>query len=122
MSGLEFAAGIPGSIGGAVYMNAGAHGSDMSEILVKARILFEDGTIEWLTNEEMDFSYRTSVLQKNAPASVSRQFFSLSKRNGKPLRRKCSRTKITEKYAAVFKPMRRKHIQKSAAESCRKPR
>ncbi|EIF13083.1 UDP-N-acetylenolpyruvoylglucosamine reductase [Bacillus sp. 5B6] len=67
MSGLEFAAGIPGSIGGAVYMNAGAHGSDMSEILVKARILFEDGTIEWLTNEEMDFSYRTSVLQKKRP-------------------------------------------------------
>ncbi len=48
-------------------MNAGAHGSDMSEILVKARILFEDGTIEWLTNEEMDFSYRTSVLQKKRP-------------------------------------------------------
>ena len=67
MSGLEIAAGIPGSIGGAVYMNAGAHGSDRSEILVKARILFEDGTIEWLTNEEMDFSYRTSVLQKKRP-------------------------------------------------------
>lgn len=48
-------------------MNAGAHGSDMSEILVKAHILFEDGTIEWLTNEQMDFSYRTSVLQKKRP-------------------------------------------------------
>lgn len=67
LSGLEFAAGIPGSIGGAVYMNAGAHGSDMSEILVKAHILFEDGTIKWLTKEEMEFSYRTSVLQKKRP-------------------------------------------------------
>ncbi|MBS2968880.1 UDP-N-acetylmuramate dehydrogenase [Metabacillus sp. KIGAM252] len=66
-SGLEFASGIPGSIGGAVYMNAGAHGSDMSKILVKARVLFEDGTMEWLSNEELNFSYRTSLLQKERP-------------------------------------------------------
>ncbi|MBZ5748706.1 MULTISPECIES: UDP-N-acetylmuramate dehydrogenase [Metabacillus] len=66
-SGLEFASGIPGSIGGAVYMNAGAHGSDMSKILVKAHILFADGTIEWLTNEEMEFSYRMSILQEKKP-------------------------------------------------------
>lgn len=67
LSGLEFAGGIPGSVGGAVYMNAGAHGSDMSNILVKAHILFEDGSMEWLTNEEMEFSYRTSILQKKRP-------------------------------------------------------
>lgn len=70
LSGLEFAGGIPGSVGGAVYMNAGAHGSDMSNILVKAHILFEDGAMEWLTNEEMEFSYRTSVLQKKRPGIV----------------------------------------------------
>ncbi|MCV9887561.1 UDP-N-acetylmuramate dehydrogenase [Metabacillus halosaccharovorans] len=67
LSGLEFASGIPGSIGGAVYMNAGAHGSDMSNIVVKARILFNDGTIQWLSNEELDFSYRTSILQEKRP-------------------------------------------------------
>ncbi|MGM0919813.1 MAG: UDP-N-acetylmuramate dehydrogenase [Bacillota bacterium] len=67
LSGLQFAGGIPGSVGGAVYMNAGAHGSDMSKILVKAHILFEDGTMEWLTAEELDFSYRTSLLQKKRP-------------------------------------------------------
>ncbi|WLR52251.1 UDP-N-acetylmuramate dehydrogenase [Bacillus tianshenii] len=67
VSGLEFAGGIPGSVGGAVYMNAGAHGSDMSKILKKARIIFHDGTSEWLSNEEMAFSYRTSVLQKKRP-------------------------------------------------------
>ncbi|MGG0838312.1 UDP-N-acetylmuramate dehydrogenase [Bacillus paralicheniformis] len=67
LSGLEFAAGIPGSVGGAVYMNAGAHGSDISKVLVKALILFEDGTIDWLTNEEMTFSYRTSILQNERP-------------------------------------------------------
>lgn len=63
LSGLEFAGGIPGSVGGAVYMNAGAHGSDMSQIVKRALILFPDGTMEWLTNEEMEFAYRTSVLQ-----------------------------------------------------------
>lgn len=64
-SGLEFASGIPGSVGGAVFMNAGAHGSDVSKILVKAHVLFANGEMKWLTNEEMEFSYRTSVLQKN---------------------------------------------------------
>ncbi|MTH52639.1 UDP-N-acetylmuramate dehydrogenase [Bacillus mangrovi] len=67
LSGLEFSSGIPGSVGGAVYMNAGAHGSDMSKILVKAHILFEDGTMEWLTCEELKFSYRTSILQNERP-------------------------------------------------------
>lgn len=64
LSGLEFAGGIPGSVGGAVYMNAGAHGSDVSNILEKAQVLFEDGTLRWLSNEEMAFSYRTSILQE----------------------------------------------------------
>ncbi|MDE3838429.1 UDP-N-acetylenolpyruvoylglucosamine reductase [Bacillus methanolicus] len=77
LSGLEFAAGIPGSVGGAVYMNAGAHGSDISNILVKAHILFEDGTMEWLTNDEMEFSYRTSVLQKKRPGIVAEAVFQL---------------------------------------------
>lgn len=65
LSGLEFSSGIPGSIGGAVYMNAGAHGSDVSKVLTKAHILFDDGTFEWLSNEEMEYSYRTSILQKS---------------------------------------------------------
>lgn len=64
LSGLEFAGGIPGSVGGAVFMNAGAHGSDISQILVKAHILFPDGTMKWIDCSEMGFSYRTSRLQK----------------------------------------------------------
>ncbi|WP_282154673.1 UDP-N-acetylmuramate dehydrogenase [Cytobacillus gottheilii] len=74
-SGLEFASGIPGSVGGAVYMNAGAHGSDISKILKSAHILFEDGSMKWLSNEEMDFSYRTSVLQKKRPGIVLEAVF-----------------------------------------------
>ncbi|MBM7618897.1 UDP-N-acetylmuramate dehydrogenase [Bacillus tianshenii] len=67
LTGLEFAAGIPGTVGGAVYMNAGAHGSDMSKVLKKAHVLFEDGEMAWLTPEELKFSYRTSLLQKERP-------------------------------------------------------
>ncbi|WHZ59731.1 UDP-N-acetylmuramate dehydrogenase [Metabacillus hrfriensis] len=81
LSGLQFAGGIPGSVGGAVYMNAGAHGSDMSKILVKAHILFEDGTMEWLTAEELEFSYRTSLLQKKRPGICLEAVLKLEKGN-----------------------------------------
>jgi UDP-N-acetylmuramate dehydrogenase len=80
-SGLEFASGIPGSVGGAVFMNAGAHGSDISNILDKALVLFEDGKLEWVSNEEMEFSYRTSVLQKKRPGVVVEAVFSLEEGN-----------------------------------------
>ncbi len=78
LAGLEFASGIPGSVGGAVYMNAGAHGSDISKILTKAHILFDDGALEWLSNEEMEFSYRTSILQKKRPGIVVEAVFQLA--------------------------------------------
>ncbi|UFJ41925.1 UDP-N-acetylmuramate dehydrogenase [Brevibacillus humidisoli] len=64
LTGLEFAGGIPGSVGGAVYMNAGAHGSDLSRIIKEAEVLFEDGETKVLTNEELKFRYRTSLLQE----------------------------------------------------------
>lgn len=81
LAGLEFASGIPGSVGGAVYMNAGAHGSDLSEVLEKVYVLFDDGTFDWLTKEEMEFSYRTSILQKKRPGIVLEAVFQLSKGN-----------------------------------------
>ncbi|MCH6268342.1 UDP-N-acetylmuramate dehydrogenase [Neobacillus citreus] len=77
LSGLEFASGIPGSVGGAVYMNAGAHGSDISKVLTKAHILFLDGSMEWLSNEELEFSYRTSILQNKRPGIVVEAVFLL---------------------------------------------
>lgn len=77
LAGLEFASGIPGSVGGAVYMNAGAHKSDISSVLSKALILFEDGTIDWLTNKELEFSYRSSVLQTKRPGIVLEGEFQL---------------------------------------------
>jgi UDP-N-acetylmuramate dehydrogenase len=81
LAGLEFASGIPGSVGGAVYMNAGAHGSDMAAVLQKAYILFEDGAIGLLSNKEMEFSYRTSILQKKRPGIVLAAVFTLHEGN-----------------------------------------
>ena len=81
LSGLEFASGIPGSVGGSVYMNAGAHGSDISQVLTKALVLFEDGAVEWVSKEDMQFSYRTSLLQKKRPGIVLEAEFSLTAGN-----------------------------------------
>jgi UDP-N-acetylmuramate dehydrogenase len=78
LSGFEFAAGIPGSIGGAVYMNAGAHHSDISNILKRAHILFLDGTTEWLNVEDLEFGYRTSILQKKRPGICLEAEFQLT--------------------------------------------
>ncbi len=65
LSGLEFASGIPGSIGGAIYMNAGAYKSDMGYITTNVTVLTDDLKIITLTNAEMDFHYRSSYLQKH---------------------------------------------------------
>ena len=63
--GLEFASGIPGTVGGAVFMNAGAYGEDMSKIVSSVRVLTSDLKIVELSNKEMEFSYRTTILQKH---------------------------------------------------------
>ena len=81
LSGLEFASGIPGSVGGSVYMNAGAHGSEMKNVVKKVLILLEDGTLKWFTNEEMKFSYRTSVLQKEVKGIIVKVVFELTEGN-----------------------------------------
>lgn len=63
LTGLEFACGIPGSIGGAVYMNAGAYDGEIKDCFSSAEVLLEDGTIQHFTKQEMNFSYRHSKLQ-----------------------------------------------------------
>ncbi|MCC4499287.1 UDP-N-acetylmuramate dehydrogenase [Limosilactobacillus reuteri] len=65
LTGLEFAAGIPGSIGGAVFMNAGAYGGETKNVVSKATVMLPDGTIKHFTNEELDFGYRHSSIQDN---------------------------------------------------------
>lgn len=65
LSGLEFAGGIPGSVGGAVFMNAGAYLSDISALITSVTILDENLEIQTLTNEQMKFAYRHSIIQEH---------------------------------------------------------
>jgi UDP-N-acetylmuramate dehydrogenase len=64
LTGLEFAGGIPGSVGGAVYMNAGAHGSDVSRVLQSAEVVLETGEMAQWDVSELRFGYRHSRLQE----------------------------------------------------------
>ncbi|MGM9662404.1 MAG: UDP-N-acetylmuramate dehydrogenase [Oscillospiraceae bacterium] len=68
LTGLEFAHGIPGSLGGAVVMNAGAYGGEMAQVVTKAAALGEDGAVRVLTGEELAFGYRRSVFSDSGAA------------------------------------------------------
>ena len=62
LGGLEFAAGIPGSVGGAVVMNAGAYGGEMKDVLQNVKVLTEEGELLILTTEELELGYRHSCV------------------------------------------------------------
>ena len=64
LSGLEFAAGIPGLVGGAVTMNAGAYGGEFKDVVTKVWLLDKEGNSFSLENKEMEFGYRESIVQK----------------------------------------------------------
>lgn len=64
LSGLEFAGGIPATIGGAIVMNAGAHGTEMKDLVIDVTVLTEDGKIKTLNNKSMHFQYRSSILKE----------------------------------------------------------
>ena len=76
LSGLEFAAGIPGTIGGAVVMNAGAYDGEMKQVVKCVTVLNQDGEEMVLDNETMEFGYRTSII-KNRPFIVQEVVLSL---------------------------------------------
>ena len=77
LAGLEFATGIPGTVGGAVYMNAGAYGSETREVLVWADV-FRDGGVVRMRNADLDLSYRHSALHENPDWIVLRANYVLS--------------------------------------------
>ncbi|MBR2788394.1 MAG: UDP-N-acetylmuramate dehydrogenase, partial [Erysipelotrichaceae bacterium] len=79
-SALEFAAGIPGCIGGLVYMNAGAYKGSMSDI-VKEVLVLKDGELIWFNNDEMDFSYRHSILHDHPRWVIVAAKLSLTKKD-----------------------------------------
>lgn len=64
LSGLEFACGIPGTVGGALIMNAGAYGGEISEVLTSAKVITQSGEFKTFVEGEFDFSYRNSIFAK----------------------------------------------------------
>ena len=71
MGGMEFAHGIPGTIGGGVYMNAGAYGGEMCQIVESVEVMDMDGSIRHLSCQEMNFSYRHSILEEQSGIVIS---------------------------------------------------
>lgn len=71
LTGMEFASGIPGTIGGAVVMNAGAYGGEMKDIIKEVTVLTKEGEILTLSKEEMNFGYRTSVVKEKGYVVIS---------------------------------------------------
>ncbi len=77
LAGFEFASGIPGTVGGAMVMNAGAYGGEMKDVVSSVEVLTRDGKLRVLSNEEMEFSYRNSVVRKDG-LTVLKVVFKLS--------------------------------------------
>jgi UDP-N-acetylmuramate dehydrogenase len=73
-AGLEFASGIPGTVGGAVYMNAGANGHETCQVLVEVAFISNEGVLQNLPKSALSFSYRFSSFQKMKGAIVSATF------------------------------------------------
>ena len=79
LAGLEFAHGIPGSVGGGISMNAGAYGGEMKDVLAGAAILFPEEGVKYLTCEELHLSYRHTIINEHPDAVVLYGVFRLQK-------------------------------------------
>ncbi len=87
LGGLEFAHGIPGTVGGGVYMNAGAYGGEICQVCKSVDVMDFQGNIRTFTNEEMGFSYRHSILEEQDGIVISADF-TLEKRAAEEIREK----------------------------------
>lgn len=74
LSGLEFASGIPGTVGGAVMMNAGAYGGEMEQVVSSVTVLAKDGSELTLSHDDMEFSYRSSILKNRSFIILEAEF------------------------------------------------
>lgn len=77
LTGMEFASGIPGTVGGGVVMNAGAYGGEMSQVVTQVTVVNSDCEVLELENETMEFGYRTSTI-RNQPFIVTEVMFELT--------------------------------------------
>lgn len=87
LSGMEFAHGIPGTVGGGVYMNAGAYGGEICEICESVDVMDLEGNLRTLRNEQMHFSYRHSLLEEESGIVVS-AVFSLQQKDAEEIKAK----------------------------------
>ncbi len=87
LSGLEFMVAFPGSVGGEVFMNAGAHGQMIADVLKSAKVYCPEKGVITLKNEEFEFSYRTSICQRK-PYSVLEAEFELTPSNSEAIQEK----------------------------------
>lgn len=87
LTGLEFAHGIPGTVGGAMVMNAGAYDGEMSFVVESVEMLREDGTLKTYSLEEMEFGYRNSVMKKERLIAL-KTVFSLKAGNAEEIQAK----------------------------------
>ena len=85
LEGLEFASGIPGTVGGGVVMNAGAYGGEMKQVVESVRVLSSEGEILTLDNDTMEFGYRTSII-RNRNFTVLSVTFRLREGNREEIR------------------------------------
>jgi len=109
LSGLEFACGIPGSVGGAAIMNAGAHGGQLSDVVLEVQVASADG-LEWISAERMCFGYRCSTLPSGGCATavrlalrpaVQQEVIALHRANLK--KRRGSQPRGVRTFGSVFK-------------------
>lgn len=122
LTGLEFAAGVPGTLGGAIYMNASAFGQTISDTIEHVVILTEDGKIKTLKKDQLEFGYRTSFFQKSKAIILSAKF-SLKKNDNardKQIELLCKKRKnqpLNEKNAGcIFKNPKDMSAKKIIAE------
>jgi UDP-N-acetylmuramate dehydrogenase len=103
LAGLEFATGIPGTVGGAVYMNAGAYGSETREVLVWADV-FRDGGVVRMENEALDLTYRHSALHEKPDWIVLRANYSLSPGDPEELKARIKQFRAQRMNGSPSKP------------------
>lgn len=87
LTGLEFAYGIPGSLGGALYMNAGAYGGEIKDVVIETTYIDKDGKLHTISNEEHQFGYRSTIFQK-IDAVIIESKLALKKGNKKEIQEK----------------------------------
>lgn len=103
LAGMEFATGIPGTVGGAVFMNAGAYGTETKEVLIWAEV-FRDGEIVKMTGEDLELSYRHSVLHDRPEWTVIRASYQLRPGDSEESKRKVKEFRSQRMTGSPSKP------------------